>query len=125
MSGEQVAILDAGMAVSLPPEDHKRMVDIMLALMRSDGRTAGKLIYEGHRGKAAADKALDAQERFISGMSDIVDESHKSPFFQKFGKYTADICGLACNNEVKLNEQFVTMAMAIKVRKAMTIVNLM
>jgi len=42
-------------------------------------------------------------------------ESHNTTFFDKFGSYVTDICGMACSHRVKLNEQFVTMAMAIKV----------
>ena len=114
----QVAILDAGMAVSLPPEDHKQMVEIALALVSADGKKAGTLMSQGHRCKVVGEEeAKAAQEAFVKGIVHIVDESHKSPLFQKFGKYVGDIFGLACNNEVKLNEQFVTMATAVKVRK--------
>ena len=112
----KVAILDAGMAVSLPPEDHKQMVEIALAMVRSDGKTAGRLMSQGHRCKVVGEaEAKAAQEAFVQGVNRMVEESHSSPLFQKFGKYVGDICGLACNNEVKLNEQFVTMATAIKV----------
>ena len=30
----------------------------------------------------------------------MVDRSHQTPFFEKFGSYVADICGLACTHKV-------------------------
>lgn len=30
----------------------------------------------------------------------VVERSHQTPFFDKFGAYAGDICGLACTHKV-------------------------
>ena len=88
------------------------MVEILLAFFKSEGRRAGELMAEGPRGADASGAGVAA---FCDGIGAMVTRSHESPFFDKFGSYVGDICGLACTHKVKLNEQLVTMAMAIKV----------
>jgi len=36
----------------------------------------------------------------------VVDRSHQTPFFDKFGSYVADICGLACTHKVYMCSGF-------------------
>lgn len=111
----QIAILDAGMAVELPETSHAMMLDILLAFFQSKGYRAGELMVAG-----GADEVCDA-DAFCSGVEKLVERSHESPFFEKFGSYVTEICGMACTHRVKLNEQYVTMAMAIKVLEGLAL----
>mmetsp|Transcript_17188 Transcript_17188/g.31196 ORF Transcript_17188/g.31196 Transcript_17188/m.31196 type:complete len:178 (+) Transcript_17188:111-644(+) len=106
----QIAILDAGMAVELDRSNHSKMIDICLAFFRSEGYKAGKLMCDGQ-----SNLSNEAVHLFCQEIEALVKESHNTTFFDKFGTYVTDICGMACSHRVKLNEQFVTMAMAIKV----------
>jgi len=112
---KELVILDAGMAVELQPSSHKNMVEILLAFFRSEGYKAGELMVEGARNQCSDIQA------FCTAVEDMVHRSHNSPFFDKFGSYVAEVCGMACTHQVKLNEQLVTMAMAIKVLEGLVV----
>jgi hypothetical protein len=103
------------------------MTNILLAFMREDGLKAGQLMCApratsagspeapqeapkaargGSTETAAAGAAAGAAQEanvaaFCAAIADVVARSHQTPFFDKFGAYVADICGLACTHKVQ------------------------
>lgn len=92
------------------------MLSIMHAFLSWDGKEAGKLMVENASEQLCADV-----DGFCDGIQQIIDDSKTMPFFQNFAEYTARIFNLACTHKVKLEGNFITIALAMKVCEGLSI----
>ena len=74
--------LDAGMVVSLSPNDKKNLFDLFRAVVFNDGNRAGRLMVERNNTNSAVRRRqsddASSNTRFSEGIEDIVSEFHKS-----------------------------------------------
>jgi len=114
-----IVCLDAGLAYEV--QRHTRMVEILGALMMRDGRTAGRHMITP---MTAADDHIHAEQAvaaYCEGMQDLVDSSAHIRFFEHLGDYIYKFFTLAFEHKVKLDHNFVCVAMAIKVMEGLAL----
>jgi predicted unusual protein kinase regulating ubiquinone biosynthesis (AarF/ABC1/UbiB family) len=92
------------------------MLNILQAFLQWDGVEAGRLMIENAHEQLCADVP-----GFCNGVQQIIDDAKFSPFFQHFGEYTARIFNLACTHQVKLEANFITIALAMKICEGLSI----
>jgi aarF domain-containing kinase len=70
-----IVFLDAGIAISLSPNDQRNLIDLFRAVIFNDGNRAGRLMVERakHERCSQVDDCVDA---FASGIADIVSDFH-------------------------------------------------
>lgn len=73
----QIVFLDAGIAMSLSPNDQRNLLDLFRAVILNDGNQAGRLMVERARYERCTETpgGVDA---FARGIEDLVDEFHVS-----------------------------------------------
>lgn len=103
-------------AQELRPDTHKLLLNILQAFLQWDGSSAGRLMIEN----AAEQRCADV-DGFCAGIQKIIDDSKTMPFFQHFAEYTANIFNLACTHKVKLEGNFITIALAMKICEGLSI----
>jgi len=112
----RMVFLDAGIVKELRPDTHRVMLNILQAFLNWDGVEAGKLMVEN-----ADEQYCGDVTGFCNGIQGIIDDSKYLPFFQHFAEYTARIFDLACTYKVKLEGNFITIALAMKVCEGISI----
>jgi len=92
------------------------MLNILQAFLNWDGIEAGKLMIEH-----SAETGDGDPDGFCTGIQSIIDDSKYQPFFQNFADYTARIFSLASTYKVKLEGNFITIALAMKICEGISI----
>jgi aarF domain-containing kinase len=92
------------------------MLNILQAFLQWDGVEAGRLMIEN-----AAEQQCGDVDGFCGGIQSIIDDSKYMPFFQHFGEYTTRVFDLACTHRVKLEGNFITIALAMKICEGLSI----
>jgi predicted unusual protein kinase regulating ubiquinone biosynthesis (AarF/ABC1/UbiB family) len=106
-----IVCLDAGLAYQLTK--HELFISIVSALMMREGEEAGLHMLE-NAGKS--DVSSPAQIRsYCQGVQRIVEHAMTQQFFEHLGDYIYDFFTLAFTHKVKLDHNFVCVALAIKV----------
>ena len=70
-----ICFLDAGLTVSLPPNDVRNLIDLFRAVILNDGEEAGRLMVERARYETCS-KVEGGVEAFSTGVGEIVSEFH-------------------------------------------------
>ena len=112
-----VICLDAGLAYELT--DHKTFLSVVTALMLRDGKKAGKYMIENAESTSTASPEKVAA--YCQGVQDIIDSAQNAQFFEQLGTYIYDFFTLAYTHHVKLDHNFVCVAMAVKVMEGLAI----
>lgn len=60
-------------------------------------------------------------QAFCDGIQGIIDDSLTQPFFQHFSEYMTRVFHLACTHKVKLESNFITIAIAMKIAEGISI----
>jgi aarF domain-containing kinase len=70
-----IVFLDAGIVVSLSPNDKKNLFDLFRAVVFNDGKRAGRLMVERAKYERCS-QSPSGTERFSNGIEEIVSEFH-------------------------------------------------
>lgn len=112
-----IVCLDAGLAYQVT--NHNRFLEITGALMMRKGNLAGMHMLDNSGQSSLFDKTqVDA---YCGGIQDIVDAAREEQFFEHLGTYIYEFFRLAYTHQVKLDHNFVCVAMAIKVMEGLAI----
>jgi len=109
----KICLLDAGIVVELKPSQHEHFVDVLAALMRHDGETAGRLMID-HQYPSDGQQ-IAAETDFCTTLSSITDKVADEPFFDNIGRYTSRIFDSAVRSRIRLEGYFVSTTVAIRV----------
>lgn len=109
----ELVLLDAGLSVTLSPEDRRNFVEVFHALATNNGREAGRLMVE----RTPGDRSLVRdEEAFIEGVSKLVSQVWDGGLMLgkvRLGQVFSDMLSLACDHRVQLETGFVTVATSI------------
>lgn len=105
-------ILDCGLVVEMGERDHSNLVKILGALVKRDGKSAGRLMVD--TAKKCQASATDV-ELFVRGIHNIILHDDENNFMENVGDYLAEICHLACRHKVKLEASFINAALACEI----------
>ena len=109
--------LDAGLAYQI--HTHDTFLNIVGSLMLRKGEDAGlHMLHNAGKGGVWAQEQVQA---YCGGVQDIVDAAGDKQFFEHLGTYIYDFFRLAYTHEVKLDHNFVCVAMAVKVMEGLAI----
>ena len=70
-----IVFLDAGMVISLSPNDQKNLFDLFRAVVFNDGHRAGRLMVERAKYERCS-QSPDSVQKFSQGIGEIVSEFH-------------------------------------------------
>jgi hypothetical protein len=93
---------------------HDLFISVVSALMMRNGKEAGRYMLENAGKTDIASK--EQVDNYCQGIQDIADASVQEQFFEHLGVYIHDFFKLAFTHKVKLDHNFVCIALAIKVR---------
>lgn len=105
-------MIDCGLVVEMGEREHHNLVQILGALVKKDGISAGQLMVD--TSKRCQASGLDV-ELFVKGIHQIVVDDEQSNFLENVGDYLAEICYLACRHKVKLEASFINAALACEI----------
>lgn len=132
----RVVFLDVGIAQEYTASDHELLVNVLSAFIRCDGRKAAALLVSDSDARlvvAAPNVHLTVQTGTASGITSrsgrpedikkfqeviqaMVEKAKDDPaFFDQLGNYFSIICNAACTHHVKMNQGFLSIALAVKV----------
>jgi len=109
----EVILIDAGLAVKLPPRDRRNFVELFHAIAINDGMLAGRLMLERSPGDPSL--VLDGPG-FVSGVERLISSTRGTGITLggvRLGEVFSDLLGLALSHRVKLETCFVQVATSI------------
>ncbi|KAH8046296.1 kinase [Aureococcus anophagefferens] len=114
----RVGLLDAGLAYEVT--NHKSFLNVVYHLMMREGSQAGAgvAMLDG-----VSDGAVEAARRdaYGAGVQRIVDAAKTEAFFDHLGSYIHDFFTLAYEHRVRLDHNYVCVALAVKVMEGLAI----
>jgi len=111
---EQLAFLDAGIAVRYSEVEHEHLIDVLTAFIQYDGYLGGQLMAD--RSSVAGAGAVRDLDGFCVKMQGMVEMARDEPsFFEKVGECIGVICQAACDHRVKMQAGFISIALSVKV----------
>lgn len=118
----EIVMLDVGITKVFSKSDHDLLVNVLTCFIRSNGREAAVHMAENsdtRMGSASnpEDVALFAEK--IQAM--VTRAKTDDSFFASLGDYFTTICDAASMHRVKMNQGFVTMALAVKVMEGIAL----
>jgi len=110
-----LAFVDAGIVKRVPPGAFHAVVGVLGAMVHYDGRLAGELLLAHSQGEAA--RPGEERDAFCAGVDAIVEHAKRPDvaFFDHIGEYVGTILHLAWRHNVKLEPDFVAVAVAVRV----------
>ena len=113
---EQLAFIDAGIALQYADEDHQLLISVLANFMKHDGVAAAKLLMASSENSDGdgSEACLDPEgfEQKIHAMV-LMARDHPS-FFEKVGECYSIICNAACDHRVKIRSGFMSIALSVK-----------
>jgi len=109
----EVILIDAGLAVKLPPRDRRNFVELFHAIAINDGMQAGRLMLERSPGDPSL--VLDGAG-FVSGVERLISSARGAGINLggiRIGDIFSALLGLALSHRVKLETCFVKVATSI------------
>lgn len=118
----EIVMLDVGITKVFAKRDHDLLVKVLTCFIRSNGRAAAAHMvansdYREHSQSKPEDISLFADKIQMMVMKAKTDDS----FFESLGSYFATICDAASSHRVKMNQGFISMALAIKVMEGIAL----
>lgn len=114
----RLVVLDCGIVFkSKSDKEHSRLIDICIAFMKHDGRTAARLMVD--HSKAA--KKTDKIDEFSEAVQQIVYDAEQQSYFEHISEYMTRLCDLARIYQVKLEPGYFNIAMTLKVAEGMAL----
>ena len=112
----RVGLLDAGLAYEVT--NHTSFLNVVYHLMMREGRQAGVAMLDG-----VSDGAVETARRdaYGAGVQRIVDAAKTEAFFDHLGSYIHDFFTLAYEHRVRLDHNYVCVALAVKVMEGLAI----
>jgi len=115
-SDNEIIMLDVGITKVFAKRDHDLLVKVLTCFIRSNGRKAAEHMAENSDFRLGSQSDPEDVRQFAEKIEEMViraktDES----FFGSLGSYFTAICDAASSHRVKMNQGFVTMALAVKV----------
>ncbi|KAH8045560.1 kinase [Aureococcus anophagefferens] len=114
----RVGLLDAGLAYEVT--NHKSFLNVVYHLMMREGSQAGAgvAMLDG-----VSDGAVETARRdaYGAGVQRIVDAAKTEAFFDHLGSYIHDFFTLAYEHRVRLDHNYVCVALAVKVMEGLAI----
>jgi len=123
--------LDAGLVIEMDEAGHKNLFQVLNAFTQKDGYKAGQLVVEGAVARAAKSKAAVALgttslrdeigspidiEKFCNGVDTVFRKAKASERLTvELGAYISQLFTLACDHSVRLDPQFASVAVAMRV----------
>jgi aarF domain-containing kinase len=115
-SDNEIVMLDVGITKVFAKRDHDLLVKVLTCFIRSNGRAAALHMAENSDFRLGSQSNPEDLRLFADKIEEMVvraktDES----FFGSLGSYFTAICDAASSHRVKMNQGFISMALAVKV----------
>jgi len=121
-NNNEIVMLDVGITKVFAKRDHDLLVKVLTSFIRSNGRAAAAHMAENSDYRLGSQSDPEDVRLFADKIQEMVmraktDES----FFGSLGSYFAAICDAAISHRVKMNQGFVSMALAVKVMEGIAL----
>jgi len=121
-SNNEIVMLDVGITKVFAKRDHDLLVKVLTCVIRSNGRAAAAHMAENSDYRLGSQSNPEDVRQFADKIQEMVmraktDES----FFGSLGSYFTAICDAASSHKVKMNQGFVSMALAVKVMEGIAL----
>jgi aarF domain-containing kinase len=121
-NNNEIVMLDVGITKVFAKRDHDLLVKVLTCFIRSNGRAAAVHMVENSDFRVGLQSKPEDVQMFADKIEAMVmraktDES----FFGSLGSYFTAICDAASSHRVKMNQGFVTMALAVKVMEGIAL----
>jgi aarF domain-containing kinase len=116
-------LFDVGIVAAYTEADHTNIVDILAALIRRQGRLAGRLLIDSSNRllRDSPDHAID-EELFIDKIEAMNKKAtSKDYLMQHLGTYITTICNAASQHHVLVNQAFISAALAVKIQEGIAL----
>ena len=114
-----IGLLDAGLAYTVT--DHKSFLDVVYHLMMREGHAAGLAMLDAAGSPVNGTGCTSARSAYGDGVQKIVDAAITEDFFDHLGAYIHDFFTLAYVHQVRLDHNYVCVALAVKVMEGLAL----
>ena len=111
--------MDAGLAYTVT--DHKSFLDVVYHLMMREGHAAGLAMLDAAGSPVNGTGCTSARSAYGDGVQKIVDAAITEDFFDHLGAYIHDFFTLAYVHQVRLDHNYVCVALAVKVMEGLAL----
>lgn len=107
-------LLDVGIATEYSPRDHELLIAILTNFIKCNGEAAAELMIRDSELRQVH-RTRNVQQ-FVDKINAMVHKAKTDhSFFDQIGNYIAIICNAASDSHVKMNQGFISVALATKV----------
>ncbi|CAB9514328.1 ABC1 family protein C21C3.03, mitochondrial [Seminavis robusta] len=120
---KKIVLFDVGIVTAYSDDDYENLVDILAALIRRQGRMAGRLMIDSSNRllRESADHAID-EELFIDKIAAMNKKAtSKDYLMENLGTYITTICQAAADHHVLINQAFISSCLAVKIQEGIAI----
>jgi aarF domain-containing kinase len=112
----EIVMLDVGIAKAFAKRDHDLLVSVLTCFIRANGRGAAACMADNSDHRLGTTSRPEDVELFADKIEAMVAKAKTDEsFFDSLGSYFTTICNAASVSRVKMNQGFITMALAVKV----------
>ena len=117
----KLIILDMGIAKAFTKKDHELLTGVLKCFIKCDGEAGAMLLLEE---SMTMGFAYDGEQvgGFSKRLGDMARKARADPtFFDEIGNYVAQICDASADYKVKMNQGFISIALAVRVMEGVAL----
>jgi len=117
----KLIVLDMGIAKQFSKADHDLLTGVLKSFVRCEGEEGARLLLEESMNEGHV-YTPEQIEGFSKVLGDMARGARDDPsFFDEIGNYIAQICESSADYKVKMNQGFVSIALAVRVMEGVAL----